>query len=61
MSGTILYFLFLFHPPTWLGHARTYISAWGGEFCQVSIFANFSCFGKIRWMPTYVAKPLEML
>jgi hypothetical protein len=38
---------------------RAYISAWGGEFCQVSIFprwfaklmeANFPSFAKIKWI-----------
>jgi hypothetical protein len=54
---SILYFFF--HPPTYLGHTDAnpdwcaYISAWGGEFCRVSIFAkpfetSFSYFTKIR-------------
>jgi hypothetical protein len=46
-SFFILYFFF--HPPTWLGHTnansdrRTLISAWAGEFFQVSIFAKLVC------------------
>jgi hypothetical protein len=45
---------------------RAHICAWGGEFCQVSIFAklleaNFSCFAKIIWMQSWFAKQLELL
>jgi hypothetical protein len=46
-SFSIIY-LFI-HTPTWLGHAdanpnqRVYISTWGVEFCQVSIFAKLVC------------------
>jgi hypothetical protein len=45
---------------------RAHICAWGGEFCQVSIFTklvetNFSCFAKIIWMPSWFAKLLELL
>jgi hypothetical protein len=49
ISWIILYSLFHFHPPTRLGHVvvnpdrHVYISAWGGEFCHVSIFAKLVC------------------
>jgi hypothetical protein len=62
-SGFLLYSLF-FLPSHLEGNAdgntiRAHICAWGGEFCQVSIFdklvcqtigGNFSRFTKIRWM-----------
>jgi hypothetical protein len=47
-SEILLYYLF-FHPPTWLGHAdnnrdrHTYISVWGGEFCQICTLAKLVC------------------
>jgi hypothetical protein len=45
----------------WQHDTRAHICAWGGEFCQVSIFAKLVCqtvgeqfsrFAKIRWMPS---------
>jgi hypothetical protein len=55
-------------PPTY-GNAdgNHDLRAGGGEFCQLSIFAklvcqtiggHFSCFVKIRWMPSWFAKLL---
>jgi hypothetical protein len=57
-----LFILYFFRPPTYRENTDgnhdpcTNICAWGGEFCQVSIFATvgdyFFCFTKIRYMPS---------
>jgi hypothetical protein len=49
ISGILIYSLFLFSPSHLEGNAdgnhdtRAHICAWGGEFCQVSIFAKLVC------------------
>jgi hypothetical protein len=45
-SFSVLYFFF--HPPPrgkrrWQHDTRAHICVWGGEFCQVSIFAKLVC------------------
>jgi hypothetical protein len=74
--GIFLYSLFLFSPSHLQGNTngnhdlRAHIYARRGEFCQVSIFAKlvcqpigvqFFCFAKIRQMPNWFAKLLELL
>jgi hypothetical protein len=68
-------FFISFSPSHLEGHddnndPRAHICAWGGEFCQVSIFAKsvcqtvggqFFCFAKIIWMSSPFAKLLELL
>jgi hypothetical protein len=75
-SWILLYSLFHFSPSHLQGNAdgnhnvRAHICAWGGRFCQVSIFAKlvyqtvggqFSCFAKIRRMSSWFVKLLELL